>query len=390
MNKEELANLAEKFIADQATIEEKNTLHHHYDSNSVEGEEIVGIPTDETEAAIKRRIYQQIEYKVSKQNKPEKEFNYWFKLTAAAIVLVALGLSFYYFAINKKFLQPTQVAQANGSIAPGTNKAILTLSNGATISLSDVPDGKLISKNGISITKTADGQLLYSVVDQTTSAKLPDTYQTEYNTISTPRGGKYQINLPDGTRVWLNAASSLTFPLSFNGVSNRKVVLNGEAYFEVAPNKKQPFHVVTSKQTVEVLGTHFNVNSYEDEEVTKTTLIEGAVRINRNRAVEFAVLKPGQQSVLQAEKFIVNEVDTDEAISWKNGYFLFNKEPMPSAMRKLARWYNVDIVYANNVDDITFEGTFSCAKTLEQTLKILEYTGSFKFKIEGRRLTVML
>lgn len=240
-----------------------------------------------------------------------------------------------------------QVAYLN-DIAPGGNKAILTLANGEEISLSDARNGQIKRLPGLDIIKTAEGAVVYHVAGNGTKQAT-----AEYNTIKTPAGGKYTINLPDGSTVILNAASSLKFPSSFAGLSEgeeRKVELNGEGYFQVAKNTGHPFVVKTASQQVRVLGTHFNINAYEDEEAVKTTLLEGSVLIRPfgkgNREV---ALKPGQQSTLQKHKLSVQTVNTSLATDWINGDFIFEEEPIPDVMRRIARWYDIDVQYEGQV-----------------------------------------
>lgn len=308
--------------------------------------------------------------------------SYW---AAAAVVLAMLSVGLYFY------LPPAGRNNAAGSkyaaeIRPGGNKAILKLADGSEISLTDADNGTLANRGGITITKTKDGQVIYQ------AASLPQaaSAQMAYNTISTPRGGQYQINLPDGTRVWLNAASSLKFPQSFAHLPSRTVELDGEAYFEVFKNSKQPFKVLSHagiagrKQLIEVLGTHFNVNAYPDEENTKTTLLEGLVKINQETE-----LHPGEQAVLDHGRLRVATVDTEEAVAWKNGYFNFTNEDIYSIMKKISRWYDVEVVYEGKITDNTFNGPVSRSSKVSEVLDILELTKTVHFKIEGRRITVM-
>ena len=392
MKRLQLRKLAEKFITDQATIQEKNRLHQQYDSNLIEGGDIVNIDSEETEAELKQRIYQTIEAKVTaleNRYNPSNETvkikrNYWLKLTAAAIIAITTGLGVYHFNLNENLSHKTKVVTADTPIAPGTDKATLTLSNGTEISLNKSSKSQLINQNGTAITKTADGQLIYSAIDNTNSNEAE-----VYNTIATPRGGKYQVDLPDGTKVWLNAATSIRFPVSFKGSAYRNITLNGEAYFEVSPNKQQPFIVNTAKQTVKVLGTHFNVNSYDDESTTKTTLVEGSVHVSRKNDTEYSALKPGQQATLYGNTIKVKEVDTDDAIAWKNGYFVFEDDNLDGILKKLSRWYNVEVSYNGHLNNVRVIGSISRENTLQDVLKTLEKTEKFKFKLKERRIIVM-
>lgn len=303
---------------------------------------------------------------------------------AAAVVVLALGIGGYYLSSMPGSLQGnamSSAAEKGENILPGGNKAVLTLSDGSRISLDDMANGEIAKESGVKITKTADGRILYSVRKGLSHVK------PSYNTISTPKGGQYQIALPDGTIVWLNAASSLKYPSSFTE-KDRLVTLTGEAYFEVAKDKKRPFRVKTVQQEVEVLGTHFNINAYDDEEVVKTTLIEGSVKVKLPSSNQSTVLKPGEQSSVLNE-IKVNQVDANSAIDWKQGLFWFNDESIYSIMRQFSRWYNIDVEYRGNVSNIRFGGQVSRMKNLSQVLRIMELTKSIQFKVEGNKIIVM-
>jgi ferric-dicitrate binding protein FerR (iron transport regulator) len=207
------------------------------------------------------------------------------------------------------------------------------------------------------------------------------------NTLTTPRGGQYEVMLPDGTKVWLNSASSLTYPVTFAG-KERRVELTGEAYFEVAKNTSSPFFVKTSGQTVKVLGTHFNINSYEDEKCVKTTLLEGSVVITSDGNKQAVNLKPGQQSVNKAASFdVINEADIDEAVAWKNGKFLFRNTDLQTVMRQLSRWYDVDVEYQGTIAERHYRGRISRNVPVSQVFEILKTSG-INFIINGRTIIV--
>jgi len=272
-------------------------------------------------------------------------------------------------------------------ILPGGNNAVLTLANGKSINLNQAANGKLRVTAGITVTKQQDGQLVYTVQNNDGKGE----YSNELNTVTTPKGGQYQINLPDGTKVWLNAATSLQFPVSFEAVRKREVTLIGEAYFEVAKNSK-PFVVATQNQQVSVLGTHFSVNSYPNENTTKTTLLEGSVVVSLTgiNASERR-LKPNQQSVILNGTLKVKEVDAEEAIDWKNGYFIFNNESLESIMRKVSRWYDVDITVSadEKLMQKEFSGTVSRFSEVGDVLEMLELTDGVHFKVKERRIIIM-
>lgn len=299
------------------------------------------------------------------------------KWAAAAVVFIAFSLTAYLSLQKKK----EHVFATD--VAPGKNKAILTLADGKKISLSDAMKGDIAKEAGFSITKTADGQLVYNV------AGSENVNDTRLNTISTPNGGEWQIQLPDGSTVWLNAASSIQYALNIGTAKQRVVKLDGEAYFEVAKNAAHPFIVETDKQAVEVLGTHFNINSYKDEKVTKTTLLEGSVRVSHKSTNDSEILKPGEQSLVSVSGIAIKEVDVEEAIAWKKGYFMFNNERQESILRKVARWYNVEIEYADPAaKDVMYYGTVSRFEKISKVLTKFEQTGEVHFDIKGNKLIV--
>lgn len=309
----------------------------------------------------------------------------------AASIAIVLGIGSLMFAPDKEQKQPA--AYVN-DIDPGSDKAILTLANGTKINLSDVRTGSLLSQSGIEIIKAEDGTLVYKV-----AASKSNT--SAYNTITTPKGGQYKIVLPDGTRVWLNAASSLTYRTSLNnGRGERKVSLVGEAYFEVSKLKsvigiqkqirKMPFIVKTEKQEVIVLGTHFNINSYKDEPDTKTTLLEGAISISAPHGKKGGIiLKPCDQAVNNGAGIKIEKIDTSMAVAWKNQEFVFRNESLESIMRKVGRWYDVEIAYENNdVGKELFGGAISRYDKISKVLRALEGTGDVKFRIQDRKILI--
>ncbi|HQW45168.1 MAG TPA: FecR domain-containing protein, partial [Chitinophagaceae bacterium] len=265
-------------------------------------------------------------------------------------------------------------------VAPGGNKAILTLADGSTIILDNAANGSLTEQGNTKVIKLDDGQLAYNTLNEKPT-------EIVYNTISTPRGGQYQLTLADGTKVWLNAASTLRFPATFSG-NERKVELTGEGYFEVAKNAAMPFKVSVNNMTVEVLGTHFNINSYSDEASIKTTLLEGAVKVTNGDAVQ--MLSPSNQAQLTADGEIRlnRNVDIEDVVAWKNGIFNFSGTAIENIMRQISRWYDLDVSYEGAISKETFSGVVSRNSNLSQVLKIMEQAG-VKFKIEGKKIIVM-
>lgn len=313
-----------------------------------------------------------------------KELKLWPAIAAAASIVLVIGLSVLFIKNQRASNAIARLKQEEASIRPGGPKAMLTLADGSKISLDEAANGKLASQAGITITKTKDGQLVYTMSPSNAATSTVRTY----NTISTPKGGQYQINLPDGTKVWLNAASSLKYPIAF-GDQERKVELTGEGYFEVSPDKERPFKVNTARQMVSVLGTHFNISSYEEDGFVKTTLLEGKVKVQLNDLDVSAVLSPGEQSVLKERTFNVQKVDVEEAIAWKNNTFVFHNEELGDIMREISRWYDVEVICPDEMAKVTFSGTISRSKNIKQTLRTMVLTGTVHFKFEGRRITVM-
>lgn len=313
--------------------------------------------------------------------------NTWRQYGIAASILLILFTGIYFYT-KRAEVQPVMAKVSISTaeiINPGGNKAILTLSDGSRIRLDHAKNGLLANQAGVSIQKTSDGKLLYAFSSADTSS-MKVSAKMIYNKIETPAGGKYQINLPDGSMVWLNASSSLRFPAFFAG-NTREVQLTGEAFFDVAKNASKPFKVITKDQTVEVLGTQFNINSYADEDVIKTTLIEGSVKIiYKNKMV---LLGPGQQFQPINSTVKVVAADTEEVVAWKDGYFLFKNEDIRSIMRKVSRWYNVEVSYQGEIPVVGFGGNISRSKDISEVLNALQLTNAVHFKIEGRRITVM-
>ena len=306
----------------------------------------------------------------------------WFRLAAAAVfVLAVIGA---YLLVNQ---QPVELPVANNQhqandILPGGNKAVLTLSNRSDINLENVSNGTIIKDGDTKISKINDGQLVYNILEEKPTQVL-------YNTVTTPRGGQYQLLLADGSKVWLNSASSIRFPVSFAG-DTRRVEVTGEAYFEVAKNPSMPFKVeVNGKKEIEVLGTHFNTNSYEDEGSIRTTLIEGSVKVTSLKTQESKLIMPGQQAHLNTNGQIgIDKADPDKVMAWKNGYFNFDGADTKTVMQFVSRWYDVDVLYEGEIPQREFGGDIEKNLKLSQLLKILE-KNDLQFRLEGKKLVVL-
>lgn len=314
------------------------------------------------------------------------------KYAVAAAILVMLGVGILFISKDRS-IKGTPIVEISAKpldILPGKNKAVLTLANGSKVILNDLKGGKISETADLVILKTKSGQLIYQA-----NALAKKANVIAYNKIETPKGGQYQVVLPDGTKVWLNASSSLIYPEQFIS-GPRKVTLTGEAYFEVAKDKARPFIVRTdivngrqAKQEVEVLGTHFNVNGYGDEQTIKTTLTEGSVKVSYLDMQTSKVIAPGQQSVIGANAFLVNNVETADETAWKDGLFRFNNSNLKNILYQLERWYDVKIDYTN-IPNKRYNGMVPRKAQLSEVLKMLELTGNIKFKIEeGRELKVL-
>jgi transmembrane sensor len=294
----------------------------------------------------------------------------WFRYVAA--ILMICGIGGYIFNTNTRKKQSVTAFRKLPAtdIKPGTNRATLILSDGSAIILDSIHSGQLATQEGVNVIKSDDGQVIYNNTGKATGVV--------YNTMSTPRGGQYQLKLPDGTLVWLNAASSITYPTAFNG-STRTVKITGEVYFEVKLNKEKPFIVKTNKEEITVLGTEFNVNAYDDEPGSKTSLIDGVVKINNQ------LLKPGQAYL--KGKIIQTNISQD--IAWKNGGFNFNDMDISGAMRQISRWYNVDIIYEGQLpDNEKLGGELGRDLSLSQILRSLSGIG-VKTRLKGNTLIVL-
>ena len=304
---------------------------------------------------------------------------------AASVLLILVTASLFFLSRHS----PTPSVAATppkpvvNDVMPGTSGAILRLEDGSSIVLDNVSNGNVAQQGSTLVIKSGAA---ISYVEKNSSKGN----QLHYNTVETPRGRQYQLVLEDGTKVWLNAASSIKFPVAFIG-NERKVEITGEAYFEVAKNKERPFRVMCNGSMVEVLGTHFNINSYADEESINTTLLEGSVKVVKGNAQR--IIKPGEQAQVANDGSLrtLTSVNTEEVVAWKNNNFLFDNTDVKRLMRQLSRWYNVDVVFKGTTDEsLKFNGSISRTATLAIVLKMLESTGDVNFVIEGNKLIVSM
>lgn len=376
--KQQFNQLLKKYRTGTATREEIQFLEVFYNMFEVNDD----LVTEENEH-VYRELKDQLKGRIDAAIGAAPEVK-WRSLivrySAAAAVLIFVSLAAWFILMPHR---RAGIASQAGNIKPGTSKATLTLANGTKIDLNSTATGVIAQQANISIHKNSNGLLVYTIGDRNTATGLTSS---AHNTISTPMGGQYEVVLPDGTHVTLNAASSLTYPVAFTG-SERTVDMIGEAYFEVAKDKARPFRVRSGIQTVTVLGTHFNINAYTDEAVIKTTLLEGSVEVTAGG--NKGLIAPGQQTIVQPKSGTLYEqiVNTDKEVAWKNGVFSFDGDDLKTIMRQVSRWYNVDIAYTGNLTKEQFYGEISRSSKLADVLKIMELN-NVHFDIDGRKITV--
>ncbi len=317
---------------------------------------------------------------ISMPDKPVMVVSLWKRIyiVAASLVFIATGTWIF-----NTYLDKDQYKVVN-DVNPGKQGAMLTLANGKRIKIDASGIGSLAKEDGVTIVKSANGELTYLLEETVNGAS------DKRNTLSTFNGETFKIRLPDGSVIWLNAASSLTFPVSFQNAVNRRVELKGEAYFEIAKDKKKPFIVLSNNQIVEVLGTHFNINSYDDDKIDRITLIEGSVKLSSrlSKGKEY-ILKPRQQAIIEAGNVTLATIDVAEVDAWRQGLFMFNDEELESILLKISRWYNIDIIYQDeNLKKISFWGIVTKHDKLSTVLKMLEKTKTVKFEIRENQLLV--
>jgi ferric-dicitrate binding protein FerR (iron transport regulator) len=403
MMQDDLKHLLEKYLAEELSASEFERLWHalqepanrkvwkSFMQEVWNNPQYENLADDVTKYEVLNRIRPMLSnISVEEGEEPEprrrsiRRYIWW---AAAACLVLAAGLL---LLPGRKQSPDNTIVQhpASQEVLPGGNKAVLTLGDGSQITLDSASNGMLSQQGNAKVMKLANGQLAYNISDDHAAGIM-------YNTVRTPRGGQYRILLPDGTDVWLNAASSITYPTAFTG-EERKVKVTGEVYFEVAAmqqaSRKVPFIVdITSaagqkKGEVEVLGTHFNINAYDDEAAVKTTLLEGAVKIRKDGAAA-VTLQPGQQATLHAPIKVVNDIDLSQVIAWKDGYFKFTQADVGSMMRQAERWYDIKVEYPNGIPPDLFSGTLPRSVNLSQFLEILVYS-DVNAKIDQRVVTI--
>jgi len=362
--------LVSRYIEDKASDREKEVFFHLLSKGKLDK-----YLEEEMEIRAKAAL--------SETYSPPAKSRHIIRYAAAAAILVGLLLSIPLLKQRSHINNdPAITSQYKNEVHAGGNHAILTLADGSKLVLDSTKTGLLSVQGKAHLTKVGQGSLVYQ-----TRTTTDDHSITSYNTIATPAGGQYQVTLADGTKVWLNALSTLKFPTSFNGPA-RTVELKGEAYFEVAQNKNKAFHVLVNSLDVQVLGTKFNVNAYSDESSLKTTLLEGSVRLVKdNRSL---ILAPGQQgeTIPTGGLSLIRDANTDEALAWKNGYFSFDDADIHTVMRQLARWYGIQVKYEGSPTRTLFWGKMGRDLNLTQVLTGLDKS-KVHFQLEGTTLTVL-
>ena len=382
---EKLFALLKKYNEGHASEEEKAFVELYYDyfKTGKDGyEQLSEEEKQNMEAALWGKVGNRIEEiqqaEEAAARVPAKRRLLFRTLSAAAALIVLLGSVYLFYRPGKK---PAPSPALTKSLAPGGNKAVLTLGDGTKITLDSTARGLVSQQGNVRVVKTATDELSYQA---TAGSGNP----VSYNTMETPRGGQYRLSLPDGTKVWLNSASSIRYPNIFTG-DHRSVEITGEAYFEVAKDSKRPFTVMTGKMQVQVLGTAFNIMAYTDEEEIQTTLVTGAVEVKKDQIAQ--VLKPGQQAILAdgSSSFRTTTPDMGSVLAWKDGYFKFDNGGITTIMRQLARWYDVEIVYEGPPPAEQFYGFLPRQENAAEILNALELTKNVHFRVEGKKIVVI-
>lgn len=402
MNRNNIDEVLNKLAKNEATAEEKQeftnwingldekSYRQVLDQYQAIVLQTVGPDMPELELKIESKLD---EHKRLKRPIPLKSLR---NIAVVSILLIMTVTGTWYFLDN--FLGTSGLLDDNtimtsrygNDILPGGDKATLTLSGGKQIILDDLPEGVLNTENGIRIQKTGEGEIVYDFSVAEMEKEIPVTY----NTISTPKGGEYRVTLPDGSRVWLNSGSSITCPTVFKA-NERIVEVSGEVYFEVktitspGDSRRVPFIVRTGDQSVEVLGTEFNIKAYSDMERMETTLVEGKIRVQT--PLKEVLLQPGEQAQVarKGDVAVTDQVDVGKVVAWKNGYFQFSDDSIEDIMLLLQRWYDVDIKYMGSKVNAEFGGQISRSKNISEVLRILELTGEVRFRIDGRTIEVL-
>jgi len=375
-----IPQLYKQFLSGRCTPEELQELFRYFGTTDEEvlRNLITQAPDDEndyqsisTERAEKLgHLYQNIKARTQ----VSKTYKWKYAVTIAATLFIISTFVIYFLKrSNNKTAQQAQVLTED--VRPGKQAATLTLASGKKIFLSDAINGKIAEESGVRITKDKNGLITYEITGN-------QSEPNGTNTLSTSRGETYQVILPDKSKVWLNATSSISYSTSLRERDGeRRVMLSGEAYFAVAKDKSRPFIVRTANQEVRVLGTHFNVNSYADKNSTVTTLEEGSVMVNPlNKKINPTILKPGQQSLFNGSSLSIETANMEAALGWKNGLFVFDQASVPEVMQQISRWYNIDVEYKGVIPEDKIGGDISRQSDLSAVLRMLELV-NIRYKI---------
>jgi len=380
MEKEKVREILDRYISGNFTEQDLLWISRKYNEQIGEDK----IPEEDVDILAKKQLaferLHEEEFRFKEKTKRKQITRRYLSAAAVVLSLITIGGGGYW--INYKNHHPGGSSQNfSQDIGPGSNVATLTLSNGSEIVLDEQNKGDIAKVSGITV-QNNQGKLIYKLTGESASSAAAGGV----NTITTPKGGQYELILQDGTQVWLNADSKLTFPVSFTGRGTREVQLSGEAYFQVMHNPRKPFSVCSSTQVVIVTGTHFNVSCYPKEK-TQTTLAEGSVVV-QPQAGKPVNLTPGKQSIVTtANEILVKDVDPEDYISWKDDYFIFVQTPMEEVLKQIGRWYNVSIEYSK-IPSASFDGRISRKDPLSHVLHLLELNADIKFTTKGRRIMV--
>lgn len=394
-----LEELAHKWLTGQLSGDEQREFHAWLDQIN---DEPLKMPVSfgESEEQHERELFIKIQSLISgtetRPADPRWKLPVTWRRAAAAAAVILLAGSGLFFLVREQASAPPSKTVYENDVAPGGNRAYLTLSGGKRIALTDASDGILATQMGVEVTKAADGELVYGLTEKDRAPA-----RIEYNTIETPKGGQYMVRLPDGSSVWLNSASTITFPVAFPA-GERSVKISGEGYFEVYHDPGRPFRVdIAGQMQVEVLGTSFNVTAYPDEKMIRTTLLDGSVQVSRagvageEKDVRYPALVPGQQARLYVEASgkpprldIVRLKHPEEASAWRRGLISFRNANIESIMRQLSRWYNLEVNYKGNIPERYYSGTIKRNANLSEALEMLYLVSGAKFEIRGRQITV--
>jgi transmembrane sensor len=397
LDNQQLKEIFSRYLENRCSEEEVEMLMHYFHTDNYfylrqliddELEKSEVFADDQYLQDAAQEVFVHIRQRLSTPDKNKYPWylirSYWAKISIAASLIIISAATVHFFSTHEQPDKFPLTTKYSNDLAPGQNKALLTLENGKCIALTDKPNihsARLLK--GMIVHKAADGQLVY------TRSETGKNERPALNSLKTPNGGQYQLRLADGTKVWLNAASTLTYPTSFNVSGPRTVKLNGEAYFEVAHQKMQPFVVKTNQQEIKVLGTHFNIKAYSNEVEQETTLLDGSIKVS---VLENSIiLIPGQQAQTLKNSTAIQIVpfaDTGMAIAWKEGVFSFDNTGIEKVMQQVARWYDAEIIYEGKKPTVRFTGVVQRNNNLSHLLDILQIAGKIKFDIRGNKIIV--